>query len=206
MPSLLITDDHPLYITGLETALKQWYPALHVFTANDIEDSKNCLTSYPDIDLMLLDRTLAGTDGLQHLAELQEMSPKLRIAIISGWESNTYIQEAINAGAVGFIPKRFDAESIAKAIRRLLTVGLYIPDDLFDSQPDQYTANQLLFTPQQYRTLLLLDYGLSNREIAQQLDVSEGAIKQYVYAICKKLGVKNRLQAVRVARMRGIIC
>ena len=205
MPSLLITDDHPLYITGLETALKQWYPALRVFTANDIEDSKDCLTSYPDIDLMLLDRTLAGTDGLQHLAELQEMSPKLRIAIISGWESEHYLQEAIQAGAAGFIPKRFDAEAIANAIRRLLTVGLYIPTDRFGS-PSQHTVGQALFTTQQYKTLLLLVHGLSNKDIAQQLDVSEGTIKQYVYAICKKLGVKNRLQAVRAAQMRGIIC
>ena len=133
------------------------------------------------------------------------MSPKLRIAIISGWESEHYLQEAIQAGAAGFIPKRFDAEAIANAIRRLLTVGLYIPTDRFGS-PSQHTVGQALFTTQQYKTLLLLVHGLSNKDIAQQLDVSEGTIKQYVYAICKKLGVKNRLQAVRAAQMRGIIC
>ena len=200
MPSLLITDDHPLYIDGLAGALQRCCADLVVFTANTVEDSKRCLLAHPEIDLMLLDRTLRGTDGLQHIPDFLELIPSLRIAVISAWESEVYITEVLNAGAVGFIPKSFDAPAIATAVKQLLEIGVYVHQD---SLNDSLTES---FTPQQHNVLQLMGYGHTNKVIARELGVGEGTVKQYVHTICKKLGAKNRTHAVQIARMRGLIC
>ncbi len=205
MPSLLITDDHPLYINGLESALKEYFSGLVIFTAHNIEDSKACLLKHPDMDFLLLGRTLQDTDTLPYIPSFLQLASALRIAVISTWESQSSIQEAIHAGAIGFIPKRFDAPAIAHAIKRLFNEGKYIPHrDHRTAISNCFSSNDPL-TTQQYRVLPLIAQGYSNKDIAQELGVSEGTIKQYIHALFKKLAVKNRTHAVQVARMRGII-
>lgn len=205
MTGLLITDDHPAYVLGLETLLKQHFPALDIFTTNHLDSAKLCLRRNPTINIMLLDRTLPGIDSLQHLHELWVLNPSLRITIISGADSHHHIYEAIEAKAAGFISKGSSNETVLKAVQCLLEVGFYFPSQLLEIHNTlPITQNNL--SAQQLKILALMAQGMSNKDIARSLNILEGTVKQHVYTICKKLEVKNRTQAVCSARMRGIIC
>ncbi|OQX02759.1 MAG: hypothetical protein BWK73_41650 [Thiothrix lacustris] len=206
MTSVLITDDHPLYAKGLEITLKQYCPTWEIFQADHIETARTCLRRHPAITLMLLDRTLPGTDGLSHVADFLKHFPTLRIAIISASESHQHIQEALEAGAAGFIPKSASPDEVVIAIKRLLDVGFYIPTALLNPTYTRPLATDTHLSAQQMKVLSGMANGWSNKQIASELGLEEGTVKQHVYAICKKLDVKNRTHAVQVAKMRGIIC
>lgn len=206
MTSVLITDDHPLYAKGLETTLKQYCPAWVIFQTDHIETARTCLQRHPAITLMLLDRTLPGTDGLSHVPDFLQSFPALRIAMISASESHQHIQEALEAGAAGFIPKSASTDEVIMAVKRLLDVGFYIPTAYLKPTYVRPISAETHLSAQQMKVLSGMANGWSNKQIASELGLEEGTVKQHVYAICKKLEVKNRTQAVQVAKMRGIIC
>ncbi len=205
MTGLLITDDHPVYLIGLATLLKQEFPALTIYQADHLDAAKACLRCNPSIKILLLDRTLPGIDSLQHLHELRLINSKLLIAIISGSDSNQHIREAIDAKAVGFISKGASNETLLKAIKCILELGFYFPTELIEKNTIPIYGDSYI-SPQQLKILLLLAQGLINKDIARYLKIGEGTVKQHVYTICKKLDAKNRTQAVNIARIRGIIC
>lgn len=200
MSKILITDDHPLIFKGLAAILADYNPAIQVYYAANIESAKKCLASHPDISLMLLDRNLSGVDSLPYLVDFQAISPQLRIAILSVYESNQQINEVFDAGAAGFIPKGLAPLEIVSAIDKLLKGLPYIPKQ-----------NHLLEKPHglsehKIKILCLVMKGLSNKEIANQLNLTEGTIKQNLNSIYKFLGAKNRVDAIREARELGLIC
>ncbi|MBO0613423.1 response regulator transcription factor [Thiothrix fructosivorans] len=206
MTSVLITDDHPLYAKGLETTLKQHCPAWEIFQTDHIETARTCLRRHPAITLMLLDRTLPGTDGLSHVPDFLKDFPTLRIAIISASESHQHIQEALEAGVAGFIPKSASPDEVIIAVKRLLDIGFYIPTAYLKPSSVRTLNTETHLSAQQMKVLSGMANGWSNKQIASDLSLEEGTIKQHVYAVCKKLEVKNRTKAVQVAKMRGIIC
>jgi DNA-binding NarL/FixJ family response regulator len=205
MAHILIADDHPMFISGLETALYQYSPTLQTYQAHDIEATKAHIRRNPSIDLLLLDRTLPNIDSLQHLAELREISPSLRIAIISARESRHEIWEAMEAGAVGFIPKSLSVTAFIEAIERLLAGYPYLPRELIDNPYGQQNKNNPL-SERQVEILTLAKHGMRNKEIAKRLQLTEGTIKQHFNHIYKILNAENRAHAIQIAQMRGIIC
>jgi DNA-binding NarL/FixJ family response regulator len=204
MPHLLITDDHPLFIMGLESVLQPRIPNLQIYQAEHIEVAKAHLRRNPSLDLMLLDRTLPGTDSLQHLHEFWEISPSLRIAIISASESAHSIWEAMEAGAVGYIPKSLSTELTVTAIQRLLTGQTWFPRERLENPYAQPVRNHPL--PNRHTEILALAAnGMTNKQIANSLQLAEGTVKQHFNAIFKLLDADNRTHAIQIGRRRGII-
>ncbi len=204
MPHLLITDDHPLFVMGLETALLQHIHGLQTYQAEHIESAKAQLRRNPNLDLMLLDRTLPGTDSLQHLHEFWEISPNLRIAIISACESPQSIWEAMDAGAAGYIPKSLSTEMTVAATQRLLAGHTYIPRERLENPYSQPNKRHPL--PSRHTEILALAAsGMTNKQIANNLQLMEGTIKQHFNTIFKLLDADNRTHAIQIARQRGII-
>ena len=204
MTALLITDDHPAYITGLKTIFKQYDPTLAIYEAQHLEATKNCLRFHPEIKVLLLDRTLPGVDALHHVQDLWAINPTLKICIISANNADLYVQEASEARVQGFISKSMDTDYLIKAFDTILKNERYFPSNSLTKVSELTTTD--LFSPQQGRILPLMSLGLTNKQIGRELGLEEGTIKQHVYSICRKLQVKNRVQAVQVARMRGFIC
>ena len=202
MTGILITDDHPLFMIGLETVLRQNIPEMQLYQATTLKSAKSVLKSHPAISLMLLNRTLPGTDSLGYLHEFWSISPSLRIVIISVANSRRHLQAAVEAGATGFIPKASSPETIVKAIERLLAGGIYLPDDSLSPAPKHISP----LSQRQTEILSLAAEGKSNKQIAAFLNLQEGTIEAHINTILKTLAATNRSHAIQIARTQGIIC
>lgn len=214
MASILITDDHPLFMEGLSLILRNKIPALQIHQAERLETAKYYVRHDQTIVLMLLDRTLPGIDSLEHLQELWDINPNLRIAIISASCSRQQIKEAMEAGVTGFIPKDSSPDTTIAAIQNMVDGGFYIPEQIWDSAyPPKDNNTKPTLSPRQVEVLALAAAGCANKEIANQLHLSEGTVKQHFNAIFKMLKVEDNLpkgnnrraHAIQTARMRGII-
>jgi DNA-binding NarL/FixJ family response regulator len=162
------------------------------------------LKDHGDLDLILLDLTMPGTQGFSGLMYLRAQYPGTPVMIVSGNEERSTIRHAIDFGASGFIPKSVDVETMRTAIQTVLDGGAWTPADVDLSHPvDQETSDIVRrlgsLTPQQVRVLMMLSEGLLNKQIAYELSVSEATVKAHVSAILQKLGVESRTQAVIVA-------
>ncbi|MDD5391490.1 MAG: response regulator transcription factor [Thiothrix sp.] len=199
MPTLLIVDDHLLFMEGLSLVLKMREPAFKLLQANTLELAKQQIKHH-SVDLILLDRTLPGTDSLQHLQAFWDVTPTVRIVMISAADSPRYIREALDAGAAGFIPKTVDPNIMVAAIKRVLTGGIYIPEHFY-----RQSKETPLLTPRQQEIMGLAATGQTNKQIAQALNLTEGTVKVHFNSILKLLSATNRTQAVQRARLLGLI-
>ena len=203
MPSLLIVDDHPLFRLALRQALQALYPDARIGEAGDLVGARGALQQDPTIDLVLLDLHMPGSHGLMGLTSLRSEFPAVAVMMISAHDDPVTIRRALDYGAVGFLPKRADPTELASALQTVLACGVYLPPDLATqvrSAPkdpaDQQLARRLAsLTPQQLRVLQSIAAGRLNKQIADELGITERTVKAHVSALFEKLAVRNRTQA-----------
>jgi len=210
MIRLLIIDDHEMVREGLKAML---------MTEPDFEivgDAANAEQAFELIerlhpDVILLDVRLPGTSGIDVCRTVTERYPETAVIILTTFSDETLVAQCIQAGARGFIVKdieRFDLKRSIRAVARgdaaidpkaavaVLAQLRRAPQIKQEPSPDQ-------LSPQQIVILRLVAQGLSSREIATQLYLSENTVKGYVQEILHRLGVKNRTEAVMVAVKQG---
>ena len=198
---IIIVDDHPLFRGALSQALSASLDGAQILEANGMEELGSALEKAKDIDLILLDLTMPGVQGLSGLLFLRAQHPEIPVVIVSASEDPITIRRALEFGASGYVPKSLPADKIRAAIRQVLDGGVWSPPEIpLDVASDPETtilAKKLAsLTPQQVRVLIMLGEGLLNKQIAYKLNVSEATIKAHVSAILQKLGVDSRTQAV----------
>jgi DNA-binding NarL/FixJ family response regulator len=197
---IVIADDHPLYLVGLEDILKAKRPGISVYKASNINDTISLIQSkYQLLDLLIIDRSLSGVDSLDYISDIKKSYPKLKIAVISAWDSQPYIVDAINSGACGFIPKTFSGEKLDQAITNILQLGTFIP------KLAEATKNDINLNSQELTILRLISRGMLNKQIAEELNIEENNVKQKIYMIYKKMNVKTRTQAIQKANLLHLI-
>lgn len=204
MNELLIADDHPLFREALRGLVTKLYPSATIYEANTISSLYALVEDRPNADLLLLDLTMPGAAGYSALVHLRAQHPLLPIVIISAHEDPVLMRRAIDHGAMGFIPKSADSQTLSVALQQILLGDTWLPEEalaLPPISPDEKKAAQLLseLTPQQFRVLQMVSTGQLNKQIAHELGVSEATIKTHMTAILRKLGVNNRTQAVLIA-------
>ena len=203
MTRLLIADDHPLFRAALRQAANESVNGCTVVEAADLAGVLDTLATDPDIDLVLLDLHMPGSQGLSGLATLRGQHPSVAVLVVSAHDEPRTVRRALDHGASGFIPKSASPADIAKAIRNVLDCGSWLPPGLAQAvaglpadPADVDLAGRLArLTEQQYRVLALLGEGLLNKQIADRLTIQERTVKAHVTAIFEKLGVRNRTQA-----------
>lgn len=198
---IIIVDDHPLFRGALSQALSASLDGAQILEASGMEELGQTLEKAKDIDLILLDLTMPGVQGLSGLLYLRAQHPEIPVVIVSASEDPVTIRRALEFGASGYVPKSLPAEKIRTAIRQVLDGGVWSPPEIpLDVASDAETYNiakkLASLTPQQVRVLMMLGEGLLNKQIAYKLNVSEATIKAHVSAILQKLGVDSRTQAV----------
>ena len=204
MITLLIADDHPLYRDALRGALSLSLPALTLKEAGDLNTTVDILNN-EDIDLLLLDLHMPGSNDLFGLLHIRKLFHELPVAVVSGTEDTTLISKIISVGALGFIPKTASAQDIANAVEAILDGDVWLPDNLsedVDEVNEEFSelADKVAsLTPSQYKVLCYMRDGLLNKQIGFNLDIAEATVKAHVTAIFKKLGINNRTQAVLIA-------
>ncbi|APE07025.1 MULTISPECIES: response regulator transcription factor [Alteromonas] len=204
MVTLLIADDHPLYRDALRGALSLSLPSLTLKEAGDLTSTVDMLNQ-EDIDLLLLDLHMPGSNDLFGLLHIRKLYPDIPVAVVSGTEDTSLISKIIGVGASGFIPKTASAQDIGNAVEAILDGDIWLPEGLSDSVDDVDEAFSELadkvasLTPSQYKVLCYMRDGLLNKQIGYNLDIAEATVKAHVTAIFKKLGINNRTQAVLIA-------
>lgn len=198
--TIIIADDHPLFRAALQAALRQGLQNPEIHEAGSIAALQSVLEQVPCPDLILLDLHMPGAHGLSGLIFLRGNFPEVPVVIVSASEDQQVIQRAMKHGANGFIPKSSPLDTLKDAITRVLEGEVWLPDTVaaVTTQTETPDIEQKLasLTPQQFRVLGMISEGMLNKQIAYDLDVSEATIKAHVTAIFKKLGVRNRTQAV----------
>ena len=199
---IVIADDHPMFRNALKQSISSNYDC-EVIECESLDSLRSELKSHNDADLLILDLNMPGADGFSSLVYVQEKYPHLPIVMISANDKLDIIRTAKSFGALGYISKSANIETIREAINQVLQGDTFFPKELNNSEHQnqdaellQLTKGVASLTPQQYKVLRMLKQGLLNKQIAYDLDVSEATIKAHVTAIMRKLGAYNRTQAV----------
>lgn len=204
MYNLLIADDHPLYRDALRGALSNSSLMANLFEAKDLAETVSLL-QVKEIDLLLLDLHMPGSDDLYGLIHIRKLFPDLPVAVVSGIEDHNIISKIVHCGAMGFIPKTTPAEILCQAVAEILDGDIWLPDNSAEAiAPAEQGFTQLLdkvasLTPAQYKVLCYMRDGLLNKQVAYKLEIAEATVKAHVTAIFKKLDINNRTQAVLIA-------
>ncbi len=198
---IVIVDDHPLFRGALSQSLITAIAGVEILEAGSLDELSALLAKVKDVDLILLDLTMPGVQGLSGLLFLRAENPQIPVVVVSASEDPTTIRRALEFGASGYVPKSLSVEKIRAAIRQILDGGVWSPPDIplegtTDPETRDLAGRLSSLTPQQVRVLMMLGEGLLNKQIAYKLNVSEATIKAHVSAILQKLGVDSRTQAV----------
>lgn len=203
--SLLLIDDHPLFLEGMASVLRRFDRDVRVHTATSAEDGL-AAAERDGADLVLLDLSLPGIDGITAIGEFRRRLPSIPVVILSASDREDDAQSAIDRGALGYIPKSSSTTELFTALRHVLAGNLYFPTrGLVRSEPtDEQSAAADTLSLRQMEVMTLLCLGKSNKLIAREMSLSEKTVKSHVTAIFRALGVINRTQAVLAAKRLGL--
>lgn len=124
---VLLVDDHPLILSALKAMIEQLSPGVHVNAASNEDDARAFLRTERDHDLVLLDLQLGDTNGFDILSELRRTYPALPVVVVSASDRAIDVIQAIDIGAMGFLPKRMSTEALADALRLVMAGGIFVP-------------------------------------------------------------------------------
>jgi DNA-binding NarL/FixJ family response regulator len=197
--NVLVVDDHLLLAETIAAVLKI-EQGFHVETAPDIDDAVAAVRTAGRFDAVLLDYDVPGMDSLAGLRRLTQVNDG-RVVLFSGMSNRVIVNRAIAEGAAGFIPKTLPLKTLGHAIRFIAAGEVYLPVSFM-----QATSGDGGFglKPRELQVLSFLCEGLQNKEIGRELGVEEMIVKMDVKAICRKLGARNRTQAVIAAQRQGL--
>ncbi len=198
---IIIAEDHPLFRAALESAVKQALDTPSITEADTIDSLQDALETGSRPDLVMLDLNMPGAHGFSGLLYIRGQHPKVPVVIISAQEDESIIRKAMSYGASGFIPKSTSLAVMKGAIQGIINGGNWVPEHIDMNKEVENNRSELeekiaSLTPQQFRVLGMISEGMLNKQIAWELNISEATIKAHVTAIFRKLGVRNRTQAV----------
>jgi len=199
---IVIADDHPMFRVALKQSISSKYDC-EIIECESLDSLRSELKNHNASDLLILDLNMPGADGFSSLVYVQEHYPHLPVIMISANDKLEVIKTAKSFGALGYISKSADIETIRAAITEVLQGNTFFPKELESIENQNHEAELLTLTkgvasltPQQYKVLQKLKQGLLNKQIAYDLDVSEATVKAHVTAIMRKFGANNRTQTV----------
>jgi len=220
--SLLLVDDHKLFREGMRLLLESGLqggketaglsqgvaPSLKIYEAADSESALHLAALHPQLDLVLLDLRIPGSEGLSTLEQFIQDFPVLPVVILSASQNKQEIRQALECGAMGFIPKDSSSSAVVSAIHLVLSGNIYVPPILLQdtfSPKVSSEGNSSNLTERQMDVVRLMARGQSNKEIARALELAETTVKMHVSHIMRTLNVSNRTQAVVKAEKLGLV-
>ncbi|MEW5769202.1 MAG: response regulator transcription factor [Pseudomonadota bacterium] len=205
---ILLADDHPLFREGVKPVLEKPDDDVELLEATDYPSAFATMHRAGEVDLALLDLYMPGMDGLEGVSRFRSTFPDTPVVVLSASEQTQDIQKLLAYGALGYISKASHSEAILSALRQVLSGGIYIPPSLLDPtgvpKPLPEGIRNSPLTARQIDVLRELAKGLSNKQIAEVLDVTEGTVKIHLAAVFRILKVNNRTEAVLVAQKMGL--
>lgn len=202
--SVLIADDHLLLRETLVHFLTR-QADFKVTTAGNLGETLEQLAAHGPFDVVLLDVVMPGMQGLSSLSEVVAANAGGAVVVMSGAVQRSFVEGAMQRGARGYVPKTLPARALAEAMRQVASGRRYLPVDLHSDGNLSLPPGLAHLSPQEMRVLRFLCHGLSNKEIAREMDIGEVTVKTHMRAICTKLGARNRTQAALIgtAQLKG---
>jgi two-component system, NarL family, nitrate/nitrite response regulator NarL len=207
---ILLIDDHPLFLEGMAAVLRRFDFGVEVDTATSAENGMRAARASTH-DLVLLDLALPGMDGFTAIQAFHQHFPSLPVVVLSATERPEDMCHAIELGALGFIPKSSVTAQLFDALRQVLDGNIYVPvpastvgGHVSEGSTVPETRGPGALSLRQMEVLARLCQGLSNKQTARELELSEKTVKAHVTSIFRALGVVNRTQAVLAAKTLGM--
>ena len=199
--TVLIVDDHPIMRLGIAAIINTQNDMTVCAHAGSGEEAVEMFREHrPDITLM--DLRLPGMSGLEALRSIRQLEPRARCIVLTTYEGDEDIHQAIAAGAAGYLIKGMSHDALVDALRKVRSGLRYLPSPIARSLA-QRTPNSDL-SPREREVLSLMADGKTNREIGSALGITEATVKCHVSVILQCLGVNDRTQAVLEALHRGL--
>ena len=195
---VLLADDHALVRAGIRALLAGLPDVESVVEAGDGQEALAVLRETKP-DLALIDIAMPGLNGLELAARVAREAPGTRLVILSMHGTPAHVAQALRAGVSGYLLKDAPAEQLADALRKVHRGGRAIDPQLaLEAWSGEDPLNE-----RERQVLRLAGEGLSAGDIAEQLHLSQGTVRNYLSEAIGKLGVGNRIEAARLARQKG---
>jgi len=194
--TLYVIDDHPLMREAVVMLLRRMRPGADVVELERLGGIESAVKQHGSPDLITLDLKLPDTTGTSGVHELKKLYPETPLAVLSASPSADSEEACIEAGADIYIEKSSGGQEIGNALRALLSA---------DGQFEELAPTDNKLSKRQKQLIVMLDRGLSNREIADELGISEHTVKVHLWRLFRRLGVKSRTQTIHYARTHGLL-
>ncbi|PUE58911.1 DNA-binding response regulator [Limnohabitans sp. Rim8] len=195
--SMYIIDDHPLVRQAIAMLLRRMRPASKVIELEKFSELQAAIIKNGEPELFVLDLLLPGVKGTSAVKEIKTMYATVPLAVISSMPAGEAEETCIEAGADIYIEKSSAANDISSAIQ-----GLFAAEN---GDEEVVAVGETKLSKRQKQLIVMLDRGLSNRDIAAELDISEHTVKVHLWRLFRRLDVKSRTQTLHFARMNGLL-
>ena len=208
---IVLTDDHPIVLDGLQR-LFQTQPDFKVVAAcNDGDSALEALTKF-EVDVLVLDQRMPGKTGLDVLRIVGERRLAVRTVLLTAALRDDEVVEAVRLGASGVILKEASPDTLLECVRRVYKGEQWIDHEtlsrafghVLQRESAAREAGKML-TPREIEIVKMIASGLRNKAIADRLSISEGTVKIHLHNIYEKLGVDGRLELVLFAQEKGLV-
>lgn len=215
MQRILLVDDHRLFLEGMQHMLGRLGEGVHIETTDTVAGALNKFDDNVKYDLLLLDISLPEMSGFCLMQSLSQRGIILPIVIVSSASDLVDIRRCFELGASGFIQKNASSAEMLSSIQRVLAGEVVLPENLSSQlelalRPDKSEPmlmpgiNQEIGS-RQIDVLKLIDQGMSNKQIAKVLAISEATVKYHIGILFKQLGARNRTSCLVKAREKNLL-
>jgi DNA-binding NarL/FixJ family response regulator len=194
--TLYVIDDHPLMREAVVMLLRRIRPGAELVELDRLGGIDAAVQQRGAPDLITLDLKLPDTTGTSGVHELKRRFPDTPLAVLSASPAADAEEACIESGADIYIEKSSGAQEIGNALRALLSA---------DGKFEELAPTDNKLSKRQKQLIVMLDRGLSNREIADELGISEHTVKVHLWRLFRRLGVKSRTQTIHYARTHGLL-
>jgi DNA-binding NarL/FixJ family response regulator len=195
--SLYVIDDHPMMRQAIAMLLRRIFSATTVVEVARFSDLAAATIKNGDPRLLVLDLLLPGVKDTNSVREIKTVYPDVPLVVLSSMPARDAQESCMSAGADLYIEKSTPVNEISSAILKLVAKD--------DHEETNLSSNEVKLTSRQKQLLGMLDRGLSNRDIATELDISEHTVKVHLWRLFRRLNVKSRTQTLHYARINGLL-
>ncbi len=191
--SIFVIDDHPLMREAVAMLIRRLSSQASVVELDRLSAVAAAVAEHGAPSLICLDLKLPDTQGVSGIVSMKQQFPEASLVVISAYPSPEFEERSIESGADAYIQKSAGATEIANVLR------VFLSDELEEITPAQKLSKR------QKQLLVMIDKGMSNRDIAEELAISEHTVKVHLWRLFRRLNVKSRSQASHLARTQGLL-